>query len=71
MEVKSFARSFTEQAIQTLAGVSKDGANESARVAAAVALLDRGWGKCAQPHTGVDGESGLEITIRNIIEGKT
>jgi hypothetical protein len=27
-----------------LAGIAKDGTNEGARVAAAVALLDRGWG---------------------------
>lgn len=70
MEIKSLARSYSEVAIQTLSGVAKDGANESARVAAAVALLDRGWGKCAQPVTGPDGETALEITLRQIMEGK-
>jgi hypothetical protein len=36
-------------AIKILAGIAKDGTNEGARVAAAVALLDRGWGKPTQP----------------------
>lgn len=70
MDIKSLARSYTEVAVQTLSGIAKDGTNESARVAAAIGLLDRGWGKCAQPHTGADGESGIEITLRNIMEGK-
>ena len=32
-------------AIKILAGIAKDGTNEGTRVSAAVALLDRGWGK--------------------------
>jgi len=31
-------------------------------------LLDRGWGKPAQPHTGEDGE--IRVTLRTITEGK-
>jgi hypothetical protein len=46
---------------------NKDGTNEGARVAAAVALLDRGWGKPAQMHTGEDGGD-IRITIRKIFE---
>lgn len=41
-----------------------------ASVAAARILLDRGWGAPAQPVTGEDGEGGIEITIRHILEGK-
>ena len=40
----------------------------TARVSAAQALLDRGWGKPAQPHTGEDGD--IRVTIRTITEGK-
>jgi hypothetical protein len=51
-----------------LAGIAKTGKNESARVAATIHLLDRGWGKPEQVHSGaVDGD--IRITIRQIIEG--
>lgn len=53
-EIKSLARSYTELAIQTLAGVAQNGTSESARVAASVALMDRGWGKPTQPVSGDD-----------------
>jgi hypothetical protein len=39
----------------------------SARVAAAQTLLDRGWGKAPQEHTGPDGGD-IKVTIRQIIE---
>jgi hypothetical protein len=40
----------------------------AARVAAASALLDRGWGKPAQMHVGEDGGD-IKVTIRTILEG--
>ena len=48
-EIRSLARSHTRTAINTLVGVmkSKD-ATHAARVSAATAILDRGWGKAAQ-----------------------
>ena len=43
------AREYTESAIQTLAEIVEDStASKSARVRAAEALLDRGWGKAPQ-----------------------
>jgi hypothetical protein len=36
-------------------------------VSAASALLDRGWGKAPQPHSGEDGGD-IRITIRQILE---
>ncbi len=56
-EIRSLARSHTDTAISALAGIAQNGQSESARVAAAVAILDRGWGKPAQPVDG-DGEGG-------------
>ena len=48
-DVKSIARTHTTAAIRTLAGIMRQPkAPESARVAAAQALLDRGWGKAEQ-----------------------
>lgn len=50
-EIRSIARSHTRTAINVLVGImrSKD-ATAAARVSAANAILDRGWGKVAQPH---------------------
>lgn len=48
-EIKNLAREHSETAIKTLADIAKDAkANHSARVAAANALLDRGYGKPLQ-----------------------
>lgn len=50
VHVRILAAQFTEQAIQTLAEIMQDkGAPPVARIVAANALLDRGWGKPAQP----------------------
>lgn len=58
--------------ILQLAGIAKDGTSEPARVAACIALLDRGWNKPGQPQslTGPDGEGPLEMVVRHIYEGK-
>ena len=56
-DIRSLARSYTDLAIQTLAGIAQNGQSESARVAASESLLNRGWGKPVQPHDG-DGEGG-------------
>lgn len=49
LEIKSLARAHTESALRVLAAImNKDSAPDSARVAAAQALLDRGWGKATQ-----------------------
>lgn len=48
-EIKSLARKHTESALKTLAGIMNQAdAPAPARVAAAQALLDRGWGKATQ-----------------------
>jgi hypothetical protein len=67
-DVRSLARSHTEFAVKVLAGIAKDSPNDGARVAATVHLLDRGWGKPEQVHSGtVDGD--IRITIRQILDG--
>lgn len=41
--------------------------SDNARVSAAIHILDRGWGKAEQPHSGgIDGD--IRITIRTILE---
>ena len=39
------------------------------RVQAASILLDRGWGRVPQAHTGEDGEGDIRVTIRHIVQG--
>ena len=54
--------------IKVLAGIaSAESSPPAARVAAVNALLDRGWGKAIQPHTGEDGGD-IRVTIRQIID---
>ena len=45
-------------------------APSAARVQAASILLDRGWGKPPQPHTGED-DKDIRITVRNITESRS
>jgi hypothetical protein len=68
IDIRSLARAHTEIAIKVLAGIAKDGTNESARVSAATALLDRGWGKPPQTRTDEDGEGEIRVVIRHITE---
>ena len=53
-DLREIARQHTEAALQTLVDIAANGENESARVAAANAILDRGWGKPAVPLAGPD-----------------
>src|SRR5215469_380630 len=63
-DIRSLARKYTEQAIETLVHVMRaPQAPPAARVLAANSLLDRGWGKAAQL-VQVDGE------VRQLVEVK-
>lgn len=62
-------REFTANAVKALTDALQD-ADARVRIAAAQVLLERGWGKAAQPVTGVDGGPiSLEINL-NIGGGK-
>src|SRR3984957_9326532 len=68
-EIRSLARSHTRTALNVLVGVmrSKD-ATATAKVSAANAILDRGWGKAAQAiENGVEGPLELIHKIERII----
>lgn len=67
-DLRSLARSHTEMALRTLCGIAQNGENESARVAAAAHILDRGWGRTPQAHTGENGEGDIRVTIRHIVQ---
>ena len=68
-EIHSLARSHTRTAIRVLVGVMRsEDATPAARVSAANAILDRGWGKAAQPvENGEDGVLELIHRIERII----
>jgi len=55
-EIKSLAQKHAPDAIKELARLAKASESDAARVAAIKELLDRGYGKSAQPHTGEGGE---------------
>lgn len=58
-EIRSLARAHTDSAIKVLAGImNQEAAPHAARVSAATALLDRGWGKPTQPVSGDDEDGG-------------
>jgi hypothetical protein len=51
-EVETLARSYTGEALETLADLMRNGASDNVRMAAANALLNRGWGL---PRQAIDG----------------
>jgi hypothetical protein len=48
-EIRELAQQHTLAALRTLIEIAENGENESARVAAANSILDRGWDKPAVP----------------------
>jgi hypothetical protein len=62
-QIKALARKHSRAAIKTLAAIMNQADGPAtARVSAAQALLDRGWGKAAQPIAGE--EDGLPVLAR-------
>ena len=70
-DIRSLARRHTETSLRTLVQISASKkAPAAARVAASTALLDRGWGKATQPHSG-DAEGGpIVVEIIQRIRGE-
>jgi hypothetical protein len=68
-EIRSLARSHTRTALNVLVGVMRNTkAAAPARIAAANAILDRGWGKAAQAiENGDDGALELIHRIERVI----
>ncbi len=64
-EIRSLARSHTRTALKVLVGVIRsEDATPAARVSAANAILDRGWGKA--PQANENGDEGLRKLIDRI-----
>ena len=66
--IASLARSYTETAIKTLAGIMMEPTSPPmARIMAAKVLLDRGWGKPKEMHSEVDGNKTLLKVVNEIV----
>ena len=64
VEIRSLARSHTRTAVRVLVGIMRcKDATLAARVSAANAILDRGWGKATQPLEN-SGDGALELIHR-------
>lgn len=59
-DLRDLARRYTRLAVDTLAEVARTSDKEAARVAAANALLERGWGRTGQA-TAVAGPVRIEV----------
>jgi hypothetical protein len=60
-------RAYTHEAIRHLAAIMRQREySPAARVQAANILLDRGWGKPPQAHTGED-DKDIRVTVRQIV----
>ena len=67
-QIRSLARSHTRTAINVLAGIMRSNeATPAARVSAANAILDRGWGKAPQAIENGDGPLELIHRIERVI----
>jgi len=68
-EIRSLARSHTRTALNVLVGIMRSNdATAAARVSAANAILDRGWGKAPQAiQNGDDGTLELIHRIERVI----
>src|SRR4051794_12463309 len=65
-DIRSLCRSYTQESIRHLAAIMRQPEySPAARVTAATALLDRGWGRPAQVHTGEDGQGRIEVIVRH------
>ena len=65
-DLRSLARGHTELCIKVLAGIAQNGQNDASRVSACETLLNHGWGKPPQAHTGEDGGGTIRVIIRDI-----
>ena len=65
-DLRSLARSHTLMCVQMLAGLARNATSDQVRLAAAEALLSRGWGKPLEVHSDADGGP-IKVIIRQIV----
>ena len=65
LSLSEFAREYTNDAFSALVGVMNTSQSDSARIAAATAILDRGYGKPSMSQ--VDNSTGHVITAFEVV----
>ena len=65
-EIKELAQTYSAKALETLSAIMRNSDNDTARIAAAKELLDRGYGKVVQP---MDHSGSLTLTLEQLITG--
>ena len=69
LNLELLARAYTERSIQILGGIAENGESESVRVAACIALLDRGWGKPKTDNThAISGCGEVRVVLRKMLD---
>ena len=68
--ISELARSYTQEALETLVDVARNGRSDASRVAAANALLDRGFGKPKPIELG-ESDSAASPILRVVTYGDT
>lgn len=63
-DIRAAAQKHGPAMIEALARIATKGESEAARVSAINALLDRGYGKAAQPLTGEGGEGPVKMSLK-------
>jgi hypothetical protein len=64
-EVETLARTYTVEALETLADLMRNGTSDNVRMAAANALLNRGWGL---PRQAIDGSLAIAPPLAKPID---
>ena len=65
-DLKTVARDYGPRVIEKLWGICQNGESDQAKINAARELLDRGYGKPAQPVSG--NSDGEPVIVRHIVE---
>lgn len=65
-EIKELAQTYSAKALETLSAIMRNSDNDTARIAAAKELLDRGYGKVTQP---MEHSGSLAVTLEQLITG--
>ncbi len=69
--IQELAKAYTQDAIETLVEVAKNpNASDSARVQAASAILDRGWGKPVQTNENINANLNYYDFLAQIVESE-
>ena len=66
IELQAAAQQYTEQALRTLVEVCENSESDAARVAAACAILDRGYGK---PRQQLSADMNGKLTLEQLVLG--